>query len=60
LLPRALAPVLGRAPALAECMCWESLARGDVAGFDEQAKICAGLRQFGVCARLLGDEQAAR
>jgi hypothetical protein len=44
-----------RALALADALCWESLARGDAAAFDRQAKASADLRQFAVCALLLCD-----
>jgi len=40
--------------ALADCLCWDSLSRGDMAAFVCQARISAELRLFGVCARLLG------
>lgn len=51
----ALAPAAGRAVALADVLCWQSLGRGDVAAFALQASISADLRLFGVCARLLTD-----
>ena len=51
----ALAPATVRAIALADVMCWRSLACGDVAAFARQADIAADLRLFGVCARLLAD-----
>ncbi|HEY7431505.1 MAG TPA: hypothetical protein VH641_12335 [Streptosporangiaceae bacterium] len=44
-----------QALALAEGLCWQSLTRGDTAGFARQAAAAAQLRQFGVCARLLPD-----
>ena len=43
-----------RALVLADGLCWDSLSRGDTAAFACQAKISAELRQFCVCARLLG------
>jgi hypothetical protein len=50
-------PVLGsvaaRALALTECLCWDSLNRGDIVAFDRQAAVCAELQEFGVCAGLL-------
>jgi hypothetical protein len=50
-LPAALAHAL----AVAEMMCWESLARGDAVAFARQAGVSAELRQFGICARLIAD-----
>ncbi|MDR0346461.1 MAG: hypothetical protein LBI49_25755 [Nocardiopsaceae bacterium] len=50
-----LGTVAVRALALADGLCWQSLARGDTAAFSRQAEISADLRQFGVCARLLPD-----
>ncbi len=50
-----LAPAAARALALADGMCWQSLASGDVVAFERQAAVSADLRLFGVCARLLTD-----
>jgi hypothetical protein len=50
-----LALAAHRALALADCMCWDSLSRGDVAAFSGLAKIASDLRLFGVSARLLPD-----
>ena len=50
-----LASATARAVALADELCWDSLSRGDAAGFDAQAKILAELCQFGIAVRLLGD-----
>ena len=50
---RALGSVTVRALALAEGLCWESLNRGDLVAFTRQARVCAELYQFGVCAGLL-------
>lgn len=50
-----LASAALRALALADVLCWESLSRGDTAAFARQARASAELRQFSVCARLLGD-----
>lgn len=55
--PSALRPVVARALALADRMCWDSISRGDSARFDRQAAISADLRGFAVCAGLLRDEQ---
>ena len=51
----ALGWVTVRALALTERLCWDSLSRGDMAAFTEQAAAGAALREFGVCASLLGD-----
>jgi hypothetical protein len=51
----ALAPAATRAIALADSLCWESLAAGDTSTFCRQAAVSADLRLFGVCARLLDD-----
>ncbi len=53
--PIALAPAAARAIALADRLCWQSLACGDVCAFSRQAEVSADLRLFGVCARLLAD-----
>ena len=50
---RALGSVTVRALALTDGLCWESLNRGDLAAFTRQAKVCAELHEFGVCAGLL-------
>jgi hypothetical protein len=44
-----------RALAVADRVCWDSLARGDTAAFARQAQVSAELRQFGICARLIAD-----
>jgi hypothetical protein len=53
--PNALAPAAARAIALADSLCWESLAAGDTSTFCRQAAVSADLHLFGVCARLLDD-----
>jgi hypothetical protein len=50
-----LAWATARAMALADELCWDSLARGDAAAFADQAKISAELRQFDIGVRLLGN-----
>jgi hypothetical protein len=50
-----LGPAAARAIALADVLCWRSLACGDIAAFSSQADISAELRLFGVCSRLLAD-----
>ena len=50
---QALGSVTVRALALTDGLCWESLNRGDLAAFTRQAKVCAELHEFGVCAGLL-------
>jgi hypothetical protein len=51
----ALGAVAVRALALTECLCWDSLNRGDVVTFSRQAAVCAELQEFGVCAGLLDE-----
>jgi hypothetical protein len=43
--------------ALADELCWDSLARGDTCAFERQAMISADLRLFGLCTRLLDEDQ---
>lgn len=50
---RALGWVTTSALHVADALCWDSLARGDVAGFDRQAEMSAQLHEFAVCAALL-------
>lgn len=45
-----------QALALADKLCWQSLAEGDAAAFSRQAAIGADLRLFGACAQLIDDE----
>lgn len=42
-----------RAVALADGLCWVSVARDDMAAFDAQSRMVAELRQFAVGTRLL-------
>ena len=58
--PVALAPVALRAVALTDGVCWDSLARGEIAAFIREAAICAELWEFGVCAGLLEEESTSR
>jgi hypothetical protein len=53
--PASLISVTVRAIALADRMCWDSIAQGDTAAFDRQAAASATLHEFGVCAGLLED-----
>ena len=53
--PSSLAAEAARALAVADGLCWESLARGDTAAFARQARVSAELREFGICARLIAD-----
>jgi hypothetical protein len=50
-----LASATARAMALADELCWDSLARGDTVAFTAQATILAELRQFDISVRQLGD-----
>jgi hypothetical protein len=54
--PSALGSVTVRAIALADLMCWSSVASGDIAAFSRQALACANLYEFGVCAGLLEED----
>lgn len=56
--PTWLSSVTTRAIALADRICWESIARGDAVAFSHQAEAAARLHEFGVCAQLLDDDQA--
>jgi hypothetical protein len=51
-----LAEAVGRALALADNLCWDSLARGDAVAFASQATASADLRQFGICSGLLPED----
>jgi hypothetical protein len=51
----ALPSLVVRALVLTDRLCWDSLEQGDTAAFTCQAAICAELRDFGICARLLQD-----
>jgi hypothetical protein len=51
----ALASVVVRALDVTDRVCWESLTRGDAAAFTRAAEVGAELREFGVCAGLLGE-----
>jgi len=53
-----LAEAVSRAMALANNLCWDSLARGDAAGFASQATVSADLRQFGICSALLPEDES--
>jgi hypothetical protein len=53
--PYALTGIERSALALADDLCWASLARGDLSSFDRQARVGAQLREFGVCSGLLRD-----
>jgi hypothetical protein len=57
--PAALAPIAARAMELTDGVCWSSLARGETAAFVREAAICAELWEFGVCAGLLGEDEAS-
>ena len=52
--PSGLSSVIVRAVALSDSLCWDSLMRGDAAGFTCQATLSAELCEFGACAGLLG------
>jgi hypothetical protein len=54
--PAQLGPVVLRALELGDRLCWDSLGCGDAWAFGRQAAACAELREFGICARLLGED----
>jgi hypothetical protein len=54
--PAWLAAELACALALADRLCWDSLAAGDIEAFARQAPISADLRLFGSCALLIDEE----
>ncbi len=54
--PTALPSVARRALDCARGLCWASLSRGDMVNLALRATVCAHLREFIVCARLLSDE----
>ncbi len=51
----ALGAVAVRALDVADCVCWDSLTRGDTAAFVRQAAVGSELWEFGLCAGLLED-----
>jgi hypothetical protein len=50
-----LGQAVANALAVADALCWESLASGDGATFCRQSEIAADLHLFAVCACLLTD-----
>jgi hypothetical protein len=54
--PSALAVVLVRTLELADSLCWRSLTTGEGIVFDRLAAAAAQLGEFGVCARLLDED----
>ncbi len=56
--PGWLGPAMVRALAIADGLCWDSLSCGDLTAFDRQARAGAELRDFGVCAGLLVEEES--
>ncbi len=57
--PAALAPLVKRAVDLTNRVCWDTLKWGDVGTFVREAAICAELRELGVCAGLLKEDQTS-
>ena len=49
----ALTRVVACALAVDDGLCWDSLARGDEAAFNRQARAGVDLREFSICAGLL-------
>ena len=48
--------VAARAIALADKMCWNAIAQGELACFDRQASAGAALHEFCICAGLLPED----
>lgn len=57
--PGALPSVAARALELTNRACWDSLARGEIAVFTQEAAICTELWEFGTCAGLLDEAPPA-
>jgi hypothetical protein len=57
--PGDLVDVELRALSVADGVCWQSLARGDPAAFEQQAAIASQLLEFGVCSGVLPDTSSA-
>jgi hypothetical protein len=55
--PFALCEVARRALLLADLLCWDALARGDVSSFADEAAIAADLHEFAACAQLLEEDE---
>jgi hypothetical protein len=53
--PRALSAALTSTLELTDCLCLDSLARGDATAFECQAATGAQLREFGICAGMLDE-----
>jgi len=54
---RALGIVTRRAIELADEICWDSLSKGDASALIAQAPICAQLREFGICAAMIDEDE---
>ena len=52
----ALTGVAERALKLADGLCWDTLEHGDSGAFSRLAGVEAELREFGICAGMLGDD----
>lgn len=57
--PAALAPVVERAVELTNRVCWDTLEWGDARSFVREVAICVELRELGVCAGLLEEDQTS-
>ena len=57
--PAALSPVVKRAVELTNRVCWDTLERGGAATFVREVVICVELRELGVCAGLLQEDQTS-
>ncbi|MCL4314057.1 MAG: hypothetical protein M1131_08005 [Actinobacteria bacterium] len=55
---KALGIVARRAVELADEICWDSLSRGDASALIAQVPICAQLREFGICASMIDEDES--
>jgi len=54
--PATLPVIIADALQVCTASCWDALAAGDVAGFEQLAGQAAQLREFAVCAQLLDED----
>lgn len=54
--PATLPAIIAEALRVCTASCWDALAAGDIAGFEQLAGQAAQLREFAVCAQLLDED----
>lgn len=54
--PATLPAIIAEALRVCTASCWDALAVGDVAGFEQLAGLAGQLREFAVCAQLLDED----